>query len=55
MRSLLATIKEGLTMLSNTANQHESDNTSYSGVVDHLLRPYAANAVIAKASYEIGF
>lgn len=49
----LADIKARSTLLSNDANRHKGTITTYVEVVNHVLRRYATDAVIAKADEEI--
>lgn len=49
----LPAIKAQLTLSSNNANRHERTITTYAVAVNHLLRRYATDAVIAESDGEI--
>lgn len=51
--STLSVIKSQFAQLSNNTNRHERTITTSATVVDHVLKHYAADAVIVKADEEI--
>lgn len=49
----LAVIKARLTLSSNDTSMHKGLIMSYAGVVNHLLRRYCTEAIIAKTDEKI--